>query len=286
MGIDIQQGKTRTLRLVPQAPMSGPTCRIVDRKGEELATPVATAHSGSAVVDAATDERTFILTTGTGFAIGDHILVSDVLWGDAVAVISSLDGESVRTVEPLPMLPRTGATTVVGLDVTVVVPTDATATLGLDFMVIVEAGQEELTELFNVVAHPFRGPVTARQVRDYMSRLFQGEQTEDETWYGRIATECNTRIRGRLLASDAYVSRYWDPDALVEIGANMLQLVLAGYGYYSSDSTREDYMRSLRIELKERFADVLKGSTPYDGDGDGTIDDDEVQASTTIRGSR
>ena len=72
----------------------------------------------------------------------------------------------------------------------------------------------------------------------------------------------------------------------MEIGANMLQLVLAGYGYYSSDSTREDYMRSLRIELKERFADILKGSTPYDGDGDGTIDDVEVDGSTTIRGSR
>ena len=188
-------------------------------------------------------------------------------------------------VEPLPATPRDGAT-VVGLDVSVVVPTEATATLSLDNLVLVETASEEISELFNVVTYPFRGPVMTIAVRDHMTRLFQGETTEDETWYARIAAECNARIRGRLLASDAYLSRYWDPDALMEIGANMLQLVLAGYGYYSSDSTREDYMRSLRIELKERFADILKGSTPYDGDGDGTIDDVEVDGSTTIRGSR
>ena len=57
MGVDIQQGKTRTLRLVPQAPMSAPTCRIVDRYGEELDTPTATPHEGDTTVVSATDAQ-------------------------------------------------------------------------------------------------------------------------------------------------------------------------------------------------------------------------------------
>ncbi|MCB9610520.1 MAG: hypothetical protein H6716_28280 [Polyangiaceae bacterium] len=285
--MDIQQGKARTLRFVPQAPMSAPTARVVTRKALELATPDATPHAGATTVadDGDNTAQRFKVADASDFSIGDTILVTDDSWGSAPAVLSSVDGVWMRTVEPLPATPRTGAT-LVGLDVVVVLPVDATAELALDSMVIVEEGEEQVTQLFNVVAFPFRGPVLPIQVRDYVSRLFQGESNEDETWYGRIADECNGRIRGRLLASDAYLSRYWDPDALAEIGANMMQLVLAGYGYYSTDGTREDYMRSLRLELKERFADILKGSTPYDGDGDGDIDDDEVDGSTTVRGTR
>lgn len=275
------------MRLVPLAPMSGPTCRVLDRKGAVLASPVPAPHAGATTVatDADNSAQRFKLTVSAGFAVGDTIRVTDATWGSAPAVLSSVDGAFVRTVEPLPATPRDGAT-VVGLDVLVVVPTPATATLSLDNMVVVETADEEVTELFNVVAHPFRGPVLSIAVRDYMTRLFNGESTSDETWYGRIAAECNANIRGRLLASGSYISRYWDPDALREIGSNMMQLVLAGYGYYSSDSTREDYMRSLRIELKERFGDVLKGDQPYDSNGDGVIDDVEADGSTTIRGSR
>lgn len=287
MGIDIQQDKTKALRLVPEAPMVAPTCRIVDRKGTELATPTATAHTGSTTVatDAANDAQNFKLTSAAAFAAGDTIQVADATWGTANAVLSSVDGLYVRTVEPLPATPRDGAT-VVGLDVTLTVPATATEDLGLDYMVIVEAGQEEVTELYNVVAHPYRGPVTARIVRDYMTRLFQGETTEDERWYLRVAEETNSRIRGRLLESSAYIARYWDPDALREIGSVMMKLVLADYGYWSHDNDREDYLRSLRIELKERVAGILKGGTAYDADGDGDIDDDEVDGSTTIRGVR
>lgn len=287
MGVDIQQGKTRTLRLVPHAPMSGPTCRIVDRKAALLASPTATPHAGTTTVatDADNSAQRFKLTSSAGFAIGDTIRVADASWGTAPAVLSSVDGAYVRTVEPLPATPRDGAA-VVGLDVLVQVPAQATADLALDNIVIVEAGEEEVTELFNVVVHPYRGPVTARIVRDYMSRMYQGETTEDETWWQRVADETNARIRGRLLESSRYISRYWDPDALREIGSVMMKLVLADYGYWTSDGDRDDYLRSLRIELKERVGGILKGGEPYDEDGDGTIDDDELDGWTTIRGVR
>lgn len=289
MGVDIQQGKTRAMRLVPQAPMVGPTCRVLDRKGAVLAdpAPTATPHAGSTTVatDADNTSQRFKLTSSAGFAIGDTIRVTDASWGTAPAVLSSVDGAFVRTVEPLPGTPRDGSA-VVGLDVSVTVPAEATETLGLDNIVIVETASEEVTELYNVVTFVYRGPVTARIVRDYMTRIYQGETTEDETWYQRVADETNGRIRGRLLESSAYISRYWDPDALREIGSVMMRLVLADYGYWSSDNDREDYLRSLRIELKERVAGILKGGSAYDVDGDGTIDDDEVDGSTTIRGVR
>lgn len=285
MGVDVQQNKARVLRLVPQAPMSAPTCRIVDRYGEELDTPTATPHEGDTTVVSATDAQNLEVVDATDFAAGHTVRVTDAQWGSATSVISAVDGNSIRLVEPLPDVPRYGSA-VRGLDVSVSITTTATETLGLDFMVIVETDDEEVTELFNVVAHPYRGPVTARIVRDYMARLWQGESTEDETWYGRVADEVNSRVRGRLLESSAYISRYWDPDALREIGSLMMKLVLADYGFWSSDTDREDYLRSIRIEMKERVAGVLKGGAAYDEDGDGEMSDDELDGSTTIRGVR
>lgn len=287
MGLDIQQNKTKVVRLVPSSPMSSPTCSIQDREGTELATPTPTVSTVNTTVasDATNTAQYFKLTSATGLSAGDTIRITDATWGTADAVVSSVDGSFVRLVEPLPGEPD-ATSAVRGLDVLVTVPTTATEDLALDNIVIVTEGQEEITELFNVVAHVYRGPCTARDVRDYMSRIYSGEPLTDEQWFTRVAAEVNRNIRGRLLESTAYVARYWDPDTLREIGRIMMRLVLADYGYWTGDGDREDHLRSLRFELKERVAGVLKGGHAYDADGDGGIDDDEVDGSTTIRGER
>ena len=293
MGLDIQQGKTKALRLVPAAPMSSPTCSIQTRRGVVLATPTPTAHSLSTTVATdALNSATYVkLTSTTGLVVGDTLQVSDTTFGVAASVVAEVTGLYVRFIEPLPATPDDGSA-VVGLDVSVTVPTDATATLSMDNIVIVTAGQEEVTELFNVVTHVYRGPLTARDVRDHIARLYAGEYAgatvgdNDWQWHQRVAAEVNGNLRGRLLESAAFISRYWDPDTLAESARIMLRLVLADKGYWTGDGDREDQLRSLRIELKERIGGMLKGGQAYDANNDGEIDDDETDGSTTIRGLR
>lgn len=293
MGIDIQKDKTKALRLVPDAPMSGPTCSIQTRKGVVLETPVATAHALSTTVATdALNSATYLKFTAVGaLAVGDSVRISDTTFGTAIGVVAEVSGLYVRFIEPFPDTPSDGSA-VVGLDVSVTVGTASTATLSMDNIVIVTAGQEEVTELFNVVSHVYRGPLTARDVRDHIARLYSGEYAgatvgdDDYQWHARVAAEVNGNLRGRLLESSAYVSRYWDPDTLSEAARIMLRLVLADKGYWTGDGDREDQLRSLRIELKERIGGILKGGFAYDADADGTIDDTEVDGSTTIRGQR
>ncbi len=326
MGIDIQQGKTRALRLVPDAPMVSPSCSIQTRTGGVLATPTATPHPLSTTVSDA-EENTALylrLASVTGLAVGDTLRVTDEQFGYASAVVAAigidvsqmstlsleyaLDGAPflgggyllpadysgqafVRFIEALPAVPNAGAA-VVGLDVTLTVPVEATAALAMDNIVMISTSSEEVTELYNVVAHVYRGPCKARDVRDHIARLYAGEYANnsigdnDWHWHARVADEVNRNLRGRLLESSAYMSRYWDPDALAESGRIMLRLVLADKGYWTGDGDREDQLRSLRLELKERIGGILAGAQAYDADNDGTIDDTELDGSTTIRGLR
>lgn len=293
MGIDIQKGKTKALRFVPDAPMSAPTASVQTRAGVVLETPTATAHALSTTVatDADNSPTYLKLTSVAGLAAGNVVLVTDQTFGTAQAVVAGVSGSYVTFVTPFPATPDAGSTLVV-LDVTLTVGTTSTAALAMDNIVIVSAGQEEVTELFNVVTHVYRGPLTARDVRDHIARLYAGEYAgatvgdDDYQWHAMVADEVNGNLRGRLLESSAYVSRYWDPDTLNEAARIMLRLVLADKGYWTGDGDREDQLRSLRLELKERIGGILKSGYAYDADASGDIDDDEVDGSTTIRGLR
>lgn len=273
--------------------MSTPTCSIQTRTGTVLETPTATAHTLSTTVatDALNSPTYLKLASVTSLAVGDTVRIADSTFGTAQAVVAEVSGLYVRFIEPFPATPSDGSV-VVGLDVAVTIGTASTATLAMDNIVIVSAGQEEVTELFNVVAHVYRGPLTARDVRDHIARLYAGEYAgatvgdDNYQWHARVAAEVNGNLRGRLLESSAYTSRYWDPDTLSEAARIMLRLVLADKGYWTGDGDREDQLRSLRIELKERIGGILKGGHAYDADGDGEIGDDEVDGSTTIRGLR
>lgn len=280
--MDVQRGATKVVKVVPTAPMVGPTAVVYDRAGTVVASPTATASALSTTTAADTTRAVLKLTSAVAAAAGLAVLV-----GSEIAVISRVDGVNATLVEPLSQVPADG-TAVVGLDVSVSLTGAATTTLYAGYTLEVSAtGVDPARLVYNVVRFPFIGPCAARHVRDLLQRGYPGEaaMSRDATLHERIAAEVNESIRGRLLASNHYLSAFWSPDALGNAMAPMLRLVLGErYGLRESGSDRDQYLQSLRFEVRDRIADVVSGGQLYDGDSDGVIPDaDQENGRTTIR---
>lgn len=280
MAIDAQKAKARTVTVVPPSPWTTASASLQKPDGTALSpAPVTTPRSASnRSVASATDGATFVVDIATGISRGVTVRVTDATqWGEADAVVANVSGTAVTLVEPLPATPAPGATVRV-LDVDVALTSTHTADLGLSFLLEVSSGEETVREVVNVVAFPYVGPMTARRVRDYVATQWPAElRVRPEAWYARVADEANRYIRGRLLEGHVYVSQYWDPDALLEIGWLVLQRELFKRGLRMPGQAPDVFMRSVNFELRDRLGGLLKSATPNDTDRDGIIDSDEVE---------
>ncbi len=279
MALDLQKSKARTITVVPPSPWTSATATFRKPDGTEISpAPTATPRSTTALtVASATDEFTFTASAAS-LSRGATIRVTDATqWGSADAVIANVSGSAVKLVEPLPGTPAVGASIRV-LDVDVALTATHTAALGLSYLVEVSSGEETVREVVNVVAFPYVGPMTARRVREHFSRHYPAEtKAHNEEWYARVADDVNRYVRGRLLEGHVYVSQYWDPDALLEVGWLALQRELFKRGMRMPGQAPEDYMRSINFELRDRVGGLMKSATPNDQDRDGAIDTDEVE---------
>lgn len=281
--MDVQQGRSKVVTLVPDSPMVSPTAAIYDRLGADsgvTVTATASAVDTVVVTNTANTRQAFELDDITDVAPGLHVLVADSQFGTAVGVVSAVDADTyvVRLVDPLPAVPSADAT-VKGLDVTVTIPTDATGALYLGYILEVSAsGVDPIRVEFNVVRFPFVGPCKAHHVRAVLARGYPGELSRDEQFHALVAAEVNAQIRSRLLASARYVSAYWNPDTLGPVRSPMLRLVLAEqHGLRESGADREQYLSAMRLEVTARLGDVLNSLQPADGNMDGKIDDYEAK---------
>lgn len=278
--MSIQQGKSKVVTLVPEAPMSAPVAVIYDSERRVLVGSGDLTATPSPV-------STFVTSpegvTNTKFAFGvddtEHIepglmlLVTDATWGVAEAEVSAVDGSVVRLVEPLPDVPD-GNSTVVGLDVTVTVPTTATQTLGVGFVLEVTDGDESVRTDFAVTAYPFAGPCRARHIREKVARGWAGEYTRDERFHARAAAAVNDEIESRIMATGRYLDRFWSPKALNPLLDAMIPLVLSlRYGLREGGSTREEYNDAAERVVAARVTDLVRSIQLYNTTGDGKITD-------------
>lgn len=279
--MDVQKGRSKVVKLVPDSPMMSPTATIYGLDGAALSTVlVATpsAVSTAVVADDANAREVFEVGSVAGIVGALHVLVTDAQFGTAVGVVSSVDSVTklVTLVDPLPAEPAVGAT-VVGLDVSVEIPTSVTAELAKGYILeVAEDGVDSVRLEFNVVRFPFVGPCKAHHVREKLAKGYPSQLSADEVLHQRVADEVNRQIRARLLKSARYVSAYWNPDTLAPVRAPMLTLVLAEqYGMREAGSSREEFLSGTRLEVRDRIGDVLNSIQPIDANMDGEVDADE-----------
>ena len=279
--MDIQRGRTKVVKLVPDSPMADPQATIYGLDGLEVSgltlTATPSAVNTTVAANAANTAQSFSLASASGVAGGLHVLVTDPQFGTAIGIVSAIESTTVRLVDPLPAEPATGAT-VKGLDVSVTVPAGATAAIGLGYVLeVADAATEDTVRAeFNVVRFPFIGPCKAHHVRAVLARGFPAQFSIDEVFHQLVADEVNLQIRARLLGSARYASAYWNPDTLAPVRAPMVRLVLGEqHGLRESGSARDDYLSSLRLEVQARLGDLLQSLAKPDANMDGAVDADE-----------
>lgn len=285
MAVDVQRGKAKVVRLVPSSPMASPHASLIDRAGEVKASGLVCTPSTVDVVAISVGGATrtlFQVTTTAGCYPGITIRVTFLDGVSAVTTVAKVDGTVngwLTVTDPLPAVPSDDVA-VHSLDVLVTIPDTATDELYLGYVLELSDldGVDSVQEVVNVVSYVYAGPCAARDVRALLARGYAGESLSDETLHQRIADEVNRQIRGRLLASAAYASSYWDPDALALVKSPMLRLVLAEqYGMREAGSSRDDYLSSLRLEVRDRVGDVVRSAQVYDHDNDGVVKDEDTK---------
>lgn len=282
--MSIQRGKSKVLTLVPDAPMTAAAEAVIyDSEGNVLVAADALTVNPSTVnttvfgIDS-NSRHTFQVLIATGIVPGLSIIVTDPTWGVAVSEVSSIDGDIVRLVEPLPDEPDDGAT-VQGLDITVTVPPAATGTLGVGYVLEVTEGDESVRTDFAVVRYPFAGPCKAQHIREKISRGFAGEFLKDETFHRRVAVTVNDEIETRIMASGKYLDRFWSPKSLAPLRDAMIPLVLSlKFGLREGGSSRDEFNDAAEKTVEARLQDVLRSVNVYDANGDGSVDSEEKSA--------
>lgn len=285
---DVQTGRTHAVRLVLEAPMTTPVATVYTRLRQVVATPTVTASAVATRVASATARDRVTVAATTGLSVGLTLRVSGV-WGQALTRVVQVDGSAVRLSPPLPEVPLSGAT-VRGLDVTVIVGPHTVPYMGYVLEVVDSAGVGPSVRCtYNSVVYPYVGPCLPHHVRELLARGFAGERAliGDSVFHEAVAADVNDQIRGRLLASESYLSDYWAPSALAAVRACMLRLVLAeSHGLRESGSTRDDYLQGLRFETRDRINDLLKSAQLYSRDSDGQVADEDLGALTHVEWRR
>lgn len=287
--MEVRLGTTPTLRLVPDEPMASPTGKIYDVDGTTVATIVPVPSAVSTTVDDDDDEANtrarFHVVSATGIARGLTLRVNDAQWGEADAVVASVDELWVRTVEPLPGIPTEGAT-VIGLTVECTLPEAATDEIADGFRLELLDGDVSDNLTFNVVRWPFVGPCKAMHVRKKLASRMSSLELEEQD-HETMADDVNAEIRGRLMAARVQPSSFWDKAALKRLLSPTLNLYLADErDIWPANYTLPDYVRLLETKIRGILDSLLKSAEPVDENRDGELTPTEAKGTHATKMAR
>lgn len=277
MSRDVQQGKGRTFTFNPTELWTGTAAAVYDPEGVLLESPTPSTDEVDTTVASASASDVFVITSATGVARGNVYEITDPTWGKALAEVSSVDGTTVTLTAPLPAIPD-GGSTVKGVTQTVAITSTSTAVRGLGFRVCLRnAAGREMQQVFNVVRHPFDNPISARDVREYVSHFYPSDPilADEETLAG-IAERAGQMLRGRLSTIGLYPHRYIDQEAFTEPARACMRSILAEFNRIPAGADPVEYSRSIQFDLRDLVASIKHSLSPRDLDDDDEVSDEEM----------
>lgn len=272
---ELREGTGATLRFRPSERWASATGLVKSQRGQTIQTGAATVDPVDTTVvfypDATQD--TFQLADTTGVQPGWAYLVSSDELGSSLVEVSTVDPGSglVTLVTPLPSVSVPGSL-FQGVEVTFAV--DPIADRATNYRAVVRGpgqGQEEAVR-FDVVSQPWKDPIGAEDVREYISHVYPGSlRGWSEERAANLAQGACDEVRRKLRQADQYPSRFWDTSDLAECCITAMIWLLAREGLYPGNADPTDYKRQLHSDLRHLVSETIVTNAPYDSDDDGAI---------------
>ncbi|MFT7578357.1 MAG: hypothetical protein ACI9MR_000015 [Myxococcota bacterium] len=283
MATEVRKGALLAVRVLPASPMTSPTAVVYDRAGTVLATLTATADTVSTTISTAAVVDVVTLASAAGVGVGRYYQINDVGESPAVVEVAALESSVVSLLDSLQVVPPS-TTPFVGIEVAVTLTAPCSPTVGTGYRLVVSdtATDQQVTWAFDVANQPFVGPVDAAQVRTYFARFWPSELSgKSSAFFERVARKANNRLRSRVRNADRYLARYWDVEGWQEPGELLYRQVLAEAGYFPGQFDPQDYLQSLKFDVRDLISDLLT-APDYDADGDNDLDADEIKQVSMI----
>lgn len=287
--IDIQQGKTATVRLRPPSRWTAAiTARVLTPDGRQIETPSADLDSVNATVDAnAGNSRSQLYLVGSPvIARGRVYQITDTVNGAFNVEVGGYSGGAPRLalfVDPLPFVPDAGSP-FQGFEIVITIGVASTANRGFGFRLIAESGDEQALLTFHVVRYPFQFPIEAREIRAYMGRRFgSAPESKNEEWIANLRDIVSMQLRAELLNAQRYPDRVWDRGRLFNAAWFAIKLELAENGFVPKGETPDAYKQRTRFDLRDSISGLLSSISAYDADDDDKLDETERVPVTTRR---
>jgi hypothetical protein len=272
---DVREGEGLSLTLYPPERWATPVASVLSPAGVELATPTVTQSSTSTSVATTTTSAYLVeLDSVTGINPGDYLEFTQAEAKAVAKVASVRTGAVVELTPALPFTPSAGDT-VLGLGLSLTVPSSATGDRGENYAVIVTDSADPAREeraTFHVVRRKFLPPITALEVREIVQDGWPGE-TFTEHAAERIADQVHHDCRQALLKTGRYAHAYVDAAAFGTVAESMVRMRLAQRGLYPAGVDREDYLRELRSDQRVGMAELIQAFVSIDTDDDGAVDE-------------
>ncbi|MCB9739512.1 MAG: hypothetical protein H6747_09610 [Deltaproteobacteria bacterium] len=277
--LEIRYDQSRAVYLDPAEGIvaSTATLSLFAADGSTVESPTVSKPTATGTVQAGSTALVLALDVGeaANFAVGEKIRIES----DGVTympTVARINGDNLHLRAALSDVPDTGST-VAKIRLTATLSAPGLALLGSDFRLEWSYSDGTTsgyhTEGVSVVRWPWVSPVSADDVRDYISTSYAETRTDD--FCEQIAKRASDKVAQALRASGRRAHLYPDPSVLEEPTWQAVHWLLAEQGYVPSGADVSTYTKDARYSFTDAVAEVVKSLLGYDANADGAISEDE-----------
>jgi len=280
MAIDLLYDETTTItHYDPEGVVPTAATVVLYKSGGDTGGTVSavTLPTASTTITGSSSTReALVVTSATGFAVGDHIVTTDD-GVDMVGEVVRIDGTTFHLMAAISHIPAASAT-VKKLDMSATIggfiESDISANWRIQWEITTPSNRRG-SDVAHVVRWTWDQPVRAADIEQHVAYAFTSVQ-RPAGYYARIARLANDRVRQQIEATGKRPHLYGDAGAFRDSAMVWARYQLAREGLVPRGSNPGLYQEQLRAEFSDEMRTILASLAYYDADDDGAIDTREA----------
>jgi len=254
------------------------TCTLYKPDGSDsgLTGSVSLPTASTTIASASTTEA-LELTSASGFAVGDRIVVTS----DGVAMVGEivrLDGTTCHLLAAIGFAPDTSST-VAKLDMSCTITGLAVGDIGPNWRIqweITSPSNKRASDVAHVVRWMWDQPIRAHDIEQHVAFEFPSV-VRSPGYYARVASIANERVRRVIQGTGKRPNLYGDASLFDDAAMVWARFQLAREGLVPRGSNPGLFQEQLKAEFNTEMNTAINSLAFYDADEDGSIDSTEAK---------